>query len=78
MSTPSPLYRPAKTAAHLGISKPTLYRYEKAGRLPPRVVLGPGVSGWRLSDLERFLDSCQRGGDARRGSRELPPATEAA
>lgn len=78
MSEPDPLYRIKKAATHCGFSRATLYRYEKAGRLPPRIVLGPGVSGWRLSDLERFLDSCQRGGDARRGSRELSSAPEAA
>ncbi len=49
----------------------TLYRYEKDGRLPRRLVLGPGASGWRLSDLERYLDELPRGGNARRGYSEV-------
>ena len=69
--SPDPLYRPAKAAEHLGVSRATLYRYEKSGRLPHRLVLGPGASGWRLSDLELYLDSLPRGGNARRGSAEV-------
>lgn len=69
MTIPNPLLRPAKAAEFLGLSRATLYRYEQSGRLPPRVVVGPGASGWRLSDLTGFLDSLPRGGDARRAPR---------
>lgn len=67
--TPNPLYRPAKAAEYLGVSKATLYRYEKEGRLPPRAIVGPGASGWRLSELDKFLDDLPRTGNAMRGDR---------
>jgi predicted DNA-binding transcriptional regulator AlpA len=57
----SPIIRPAKAARLLGISRPTLYRWEAAGRLAPRVILGPGVSGWREEDLAAFIDAAPRG-----------------
>jgi len=69
MQQGDPLLRPAQAAKFLGLSRASLYRYEAAGRLPHRLVIGPGASGWRLSDLERFLDGLPRGGSARRGPR---------
>lgn len=59
--TVSPIIRPAKAARILGVSRPTLYRWEKAGRLAPRVILGPNTSGWRESDLAAFINSAPRG-----------------
>jgi len=61
----SPIIRPAKAASLLGISRATLYRWEAAGRLAPRVILGPGTSGWREEDLAAFLASAPRGGPVR-------------
>jgi excisionase family DNA binding protein len=63
-STVSPIIRPAQAARLLGISRPTLYRWEKAGRLAPRVILGPHTSGWRESDLAAFIAAAPRGGRA--------------
>ena len=60
--TLSPIVRPAQAARLLGISRATLYRWEASGRLAPRVILGPGTSGWREEDLAAFLDSAPRGG----------------
>lgn len=62
---PAPLsriLRPAQAAHLLGISRATLYRWEKAGRLAPRVILGPGTSGWREEDLAAFIAAAPRGG----------------
>jgi predicted DNA-binding transcriptional regulator AlpA len=58
----SHIIRPAKAARMLGISRTTLYRWEKEGRLAPRVILGPGVSGWKEADLAAFIDAAPRGG----------------
>lgn len=74
MSAPAPLsriLRPAHAARVLGISRATLYRWEKAGRLAPRVILGPGTSGWREEDLAAFIAAAPRGGPDYR-ERETP------
>jgi predicted DNA-binding transcriptional regulator AlpA len=57
----SPIIRPAQAARLLGISRATLYRWEAAGRLAPRVILGPGTSGWREEDLAAFIAAAPRG-----------------
>lgn len=40
----------------LGLSKPTLWRHEAAGLLPPSVRIGRSVR-WRLRDIVGWLDS---------------------
>ena len=62
---PAPLFRiirPAQAARLLGISRPTLYRWEASGRLAPRVRLGPNTTGWREEDLAAFIAAAPRGG----------------
>jgi predicted DNA-binding transcriptional regulator AlpA len=60
-TTVSRIIRPAQAARLLGITRATLYRWERAGRLAPRVILGPNTSGWREEDLAAFIASCPRG-----------------
>lgn len=38
-------------AALKGVSQPTIWRWVKAGNLPPPVKLGPNVTAWRVGDL---------------------------
>jgi predicted DNA-binding transcriptional regulator AlpA len=59
---PSRIIRPAQAARLLGISRATLYRWSASGRLAPRVILGPGVSGWKEEDLAAFIAAAPRGG----------------
>ncbi|HEY2293077.1 MAG TPA: helix-turn-helix domain-containing protein [Thermoanaerobaculia bacterium] len=63
--TLSPILRPAQAARLLGVSRATIYRWEAAGRLAPRVILGPGTSGWREEDLAAFIAAAPRGGPER-------------
>ena len=58
----SRIIRPAQTARILGVSRATVYRWEASGRLPPRVILGPGTSGWKEEDLAAFIAAAPRGG----------------
>lgn len=61
----SPILRPAQAARLLGVSRATIYRWEKEGRLAPRVILGPGTSGWKEEDLAAFIAAAPRGGSER-------------
>jgi predicted DNA-binding transcriptional regulator AlpA len=38
-----------------GISDVTLWRWERAGKLPPPIRISRNVQGWRKSTLEQFL-----------------------
>lgn len=71
----SPILRPAQAARLLGISRATLYRWEAAGRLAPRVILGPGTSGWREEDLAAFIAAAPRGGPERISAENPEPTT---
>ena len=53
--------RPAAAAAYIGLSRATLYRLERAGELPARIILGPNASGWFREDLDGFLATRPRG-----------------
>ena len=49
--------RPKDAANHIGVSISTLYRWEKEiPGFPSRIKFGPRASGWRLSDLEAWLE----------------------
>lgn len=52
-------------------SRPTLWRWLKAGDFPPPVKLGPKHIGWLESDIEVWLA-------ARRRAAQAPKAGEAA
>jgi excisionase family DNA binding protein len=58
----SRIIRPSQAAKLLGISRATIYRWESTGRLAPRVILGPGTSGWKEEDLAAFIAAAPRGG----------------
>ena len=46
-----------------GLSKTTIYRFEKQGRFPSRVSLGERSVGWFEDDIEGFLMSLRQATD---------------
>jgi prophage regulatory protein len=44
-----------------GLSYPTLWRYERDGKFPQRVQLGPNSVGWFEDEVDEWLASRQRG-----------------
>lgn len=44
-------------AARYDVSRATIWRWVREGRLPPPVKLTPGCSRWRLSEVVQRLES---------------------
>lgn len=44
-----------------GLSRTTLWRYERAGSFPRRLKLGPNRVGWRADEVEAWIESRPRG-----------------
>mgnify|MGYP002631279954 FL=1 len=40
-----------------GLSRTTRWRYEKAGTFPKRRRVGPSIIGWRLSEINEWLNA---------------------
>ncbi|MFU8862219.1 MAG: helix-turn-helix transcriptional regulator [Cyclonatronaceae bacterium] len=49
------IIRPSELARIMGISSVTLWRREKAGKLPKRRKIGSRAVGWLSSDVEAHL-----------------------
>jgi len=49
------IIRAAELAKMLTISKPTLWRMEQRGELPPKIQITERVSGWRESDILQWM-----------------------
>ena len=50
------ILRPNDVLAMLGVSRSTLWRWVRAGLLPPAIKLGQRAVGWRRSTIERWLE----------------------
>lgn len=57
LATADRIIRLPELLAIFQISRTTAYAWQKAGRLPRSVALGPRARGWKLSDIARFLAS---------------------
>ena len=38
----------------LGVSRTTLWRWERAGQIPPKRRFGPNTVGWLASDIDQW------------------------
>lgn len=55
---PDTILRPAEVAKRLGVSRSTLYSWDRSlPGFPKKIKLGPQVSGWRWSEITAWLDS---------------------
>jgi prophage regulatory protein len=43
-----------------GLSRPSIYRYIKRGRFPPRRRVGPNRVAWVPADVVAWIESCPR------------------
>jgi prophage regulatory protein len=57
LNTPSPLLRPADLAQMLGVGRVTVWRWSKLPDFPKTIRLSERCIGWRLSDVEAWLES---------------------
>lgn len=48
--------RPREAARYVGLSRPTIDRWRKAGKFPKALRLGSQAIGWRRSDLDKWLN----------------------
>ena len=51
------ILRAAELAECLGISRVTLWRWEREGRIPPKRIVGPNVIGWLESEIDEWMAS---------------------
>ena len=49
------ILRRAEVERVLGISRNTFYRLRTAGHFPAGIQLSHGVTGWRLSEVQRWI-----------------------
>lgn len=49
---------------YLPISKPTVWRWVKEGRLPKPISLGPKVTAWDLDEVDRYIEAQRQGAES--------------
>lgn len=51
------ILRPIQLAKLLNVSVTTVWRLEKAGKLPQKYKISDRIVGWRQDDIEEWLES---------------------
>jgi prophage regulatory protein len=54
---PQLVIRPAQIGHVVGLSRPMVYRLERAGAFPKRRQLGPRATGWLFGDVQDWVQS---------------------
>ncbi|HOO39967.1 MAG TPA: AlpA family phage regulatory protein [Syntrophales bacterium] len=53
------IVRPSEAVILTGRSLASIWRDEQAGKFPKRIRLGENAVGYRMSDIQAWLDSCE-------------------
>lgn len=56
-STPERIIRAPEVEKMTGLSRATIWRYQKSGTFPQRVHLSPSSVGWKLSEIQEWINS---------------------
>ncbi len=59
----SNVIRPRYIQALTGLSRTTIWRLERAGEFPKRIKLSSGAVGYKLDDIQAWIDSRELVGD---------------
>ena len=51
------IIRAAELSETLDVSRVTLWRWERAGRIPPKRRIGPNVVGWLQSEIDEWFEA---------------------
>jgi prophage regulatory protein len=54
---PDRFLRSPEVTRRVGLSRTSIWRAEKAGRFPPRRVIGGGIVGWLESEVQAWIES---------------------
>ena len=52
--------RPKHITQVTGLSATTVWRLERDGKFPQRRKIGPGCVGWIYSEIEAWMNDCER------------------
>lgn len=53
------IIRPRNIPTITGLSRTTIWRLMKANKFPQTVQLSAGAVGWRMSEVQAWLDACK-------------------
>ncbi len=71
------IIRANELAERLGVSRVTIWRWERAGLIPKKVGVGPNVSGWIEQEVEEWWAAKSLGREsAETGTHEGPEQRE--
>lgn len=54
------LLRAREVQEMVGISEPTLYTWQREGRFPLAIRIGPGATRWREDEVEEWIEARDR------------------
>ena len=60
-----------------GLSRTTLWRLERRGDFPSRILLSPNSTGWIESEVEKWISTRPRGGSSHSDEKDSDVAREA-
>jgi predicted DNA-binding transcriptional regulator AlpA len=58
------IIRPKRLAELFDVNMTTIWRWRKAGVLPPPVQIGPGIKGWTEDEIAELIEQRRQVSDA--------------